>query len=101
MAREITSLDTSGRQLKVANDLGSLPVINIKAATFLRIPLPKILWGWLMDLADRSRDRIHLDLAKVSTNSHQLLASKSSHFVWIDRPEVMVAAVEKIVEMSH
>ncbi len=101
MAREITSLDTSARQLKVANDLGNLPVINIKAATFLRIPLPKLFWGWLMNLADRARDRIHLDLAKVSTNSHQLLAPKSSHFVWIDRPDVMFAAVEKIVEMGH
>ncbi len=101
MAREITSLDNSARQLKVANNLGDLPVINIKAATFLRIPLPKIFWGWLMNLADRSRDQIHLDLANVSTNSQQLLAPKSSHFVWIDRPDVMFAAVEEIVEMSH
>jgi pimeloyl-ACP methyl ester carboxylesterase len=101
MAREITSLDTSGKQLRIANDLGDLPVINIKAATFLRIPLPKIFWGWLMNSADRSRDQIHLDLAKVSTNSQQLLAPKSSHFVWIDRSDVMFDAVEEIVEMSH
>lgn len=97
MAREIASLDTSGRQLKVANNLGDLPVINIKAATFLRIPLPKIFWGWLMNLADRARDQIHLDLAQVSTNSQQFLAPKSSHFVWIDRPDVIFAAVEEIV----
>jgi pimeloyl-ACP methyl ester carboxylesterase len=101
MAREITSLDTSGRQLRIASDLGRLPVINIKAATFLRIPLPKICWGWLMNSADRARDQIHLDLAKVSTNSQQLLAAKSSHFVWIDRPDVMVAAVAKVIEMGH
>jgi hypothetical protein len=100
MSREIASLDNSARQLKVANDLGDLPVINIKAATFLRIPLPKIFWGWLMNPADRVRDQIHLDLAKVSTNSQQLLAQQSSHFVWIDRPDVMVAAVEKMIEMS-
>jgi pimeloyl-ACP methyl ester carboxylesterase len=101
MAREIISLDISARQLKFANDLGDLPVINIKAGTFLRIPLPKIFCGWLMDLADRARDRIQLDLAKVSTNSQQFLAPRSSHFVWIDRPEVMFAAVEKIVTMGH
>lgn len=100
MAREITSLDTSARQLRVANDLGDLPVINIKAATFLRIPLPKICWGWFMDSADRARDQIHFDLAQVSTNSQQLLAPKSSHFVWIDRPDVMVVAVEKVIELS-
>jgi hypothetical protein len=101
MAREITSLDTSARQLRVANDLENLPVINIKADTFLRIPLPQMFWGWLMNSADRARDQIHLDLAKVSTNSQQLLAQQSSHFVWIDRPDVMVAAVEQMIEMSN
>jgi pimeloyl-ACP methyl ester carboxylesterase len=101
MSREIASLDNSGRQLKVANDLEDLPVINIKATTFLRIPVPKIFWGWLMDPADRARDKIHLALANISTNSQQLLADNSSHFVWIDRPKVMVAAVEKMIEMSN
>ncbi len=98
MAREMSSLDTSGKQLRVANDLGDLPVINIKAATFLRIPLPTIFWRWLMNPADRARDQIHLALAKVSTNAQQLLAPQSSHFVWVDQPEVMVDAVEKMID---
>jgi hypothetical protein len=97
MAREMSSLDTSGRQLRVANDLGDLPVINIKAATFLRIPLPAIFWSWLMNPADRARDQIHLALAKVSTDSQQLLAPNSSHFVWVDQPEIMVEAVENMI----
>jgi pimeloyl-ACP methyl ester carboxylesterase len=97
MAREMMNLDISGHQLKIANDLGDLPVINIKAATFLRIPIPVIFWGWLMKPADRSRDRIHLALAKVSNNSQQLLAPNSSHFVWVDQPEIMVVAVERMI----
>jgi hypothetical protein len=94
------SLDTSGRQLKIANDLGNLPVINIKAATFLRIPLPKIFWEWLMNPADRARDQIHLALAKVSTNTQQLFAPKSSHFVWVDQPEIMVNAVQRMIDRA-
>jgi pimeloyl-ACP methyl ester carboxylesterase len=101
MAREMSSLNTSGKQLRVANDLADLPVINIKAATFLRIPLPAILWSWLMNPADRARDQIHLALAKVSTNSQQLLAPNSSHFVWVDQPEIMVEAVEKMIDRNH
>jgi pimeloyl-ACP methyl ester carboxylesterase len=101
MAREMSSLDTSGKQLRVADDLGDLPVINIKAATFLRIPLPAIFWSWLMNPADRARDQIHLALAKVSTNSQQLLAPHSSHFVWVDQPEIMVEAVEIMIDRNH
>jgi pimeloyl-ACP methyl ester carboxylesterase len=98
MAREMIGLDTSGRQLRVANDLGSLPVINIKAATFLRIPGAAILWGWLMNPADRARDQIHIALDKISTDSQQLPAPHSSHFVWVDQPEIMVAAVELVID---
>jgi pimeloyl-ACP methyl ester carboxylesterase len=101
MAREMSSLDTSGKQLRVANDLGSLPVTNIKAATFLRIPLPAIFWGWLMNPADRARDQIHIALAQVSNNSQQLLAPQSSHFVWIDQPEVMLDAVKRMIDQSN
>jgi pimeloyl-ACP methyl ester carboxylesterase len=100
MAREMSSLDTSGRQLRAANDLGDLPVINIKAATFLCIPLPVIFWSWLMNPADRARDQIHLALARVSTDSQQLLAPQSSHFVWVDQPEIMVEAVEKMIDQT-
>ncbi len=97
MAREMIGLDISGRQLRVANDLGDLPVVNIKADTFLRMPIPKIFWGWLMNPADRARDQIHLDLARVSNNSQQFLAPHSSHFVWVDQPEVMLEAVNWVI----
>ncbi len=101
MAREMIKLDTSGRQLRVANDLGSLPVVNIKATTFLRIPGPTFLWGWLMNLANQARDQIHISLNEVSTDSQQLPAPHSSHFVWVDQPEIMVAAVELVIDQIN
>ena len=95
MGREMWDLDTSGRQLKVANDLGDLPIISIKSQTFLR-PLFGIK---LLSLAaaDRVRDRIHLDLMKLSTNCQQISANNSSHFVWIDRPDSIVHAVATLL----
>ncbi len=48
--------------------------------------------------ADRVRDRIHLDLLKLSTNSEQLLANHSSHFVWIDQPELIINAVASLLK---
>ena len=94
MGREMWNLDTSGRQLKVANNLG-IPIISIKSQTFLR-PLLGIKFLSL-PAADRVRDRIHLDLLKLSTNSEQILTNHSSHFVWIDQPELIINAVASLL----
>jgi pimeloyl-ACP methyl ester carboxylesterase len=91
MGREMWSLDNSGRQLQIADDLGDLPIISIKSQTFLR-PFLGIKFLSL-HTADRVRDRIHIDLLKLSTNTRQLAAANSSHFVWIDEPELIVQAV--------
>jgi pimeloyl-ACP methyl ester carboxylesterase len=98
MAREMMGLDTSARQLQVANNLDNLPVMNIKAGTFLRLPGDPILWNWLINKADQVRDRIHVALAKVSDDTQQFSSLGSSHFVWVDQPEMMVAAVEQVID---
>jgi pimeloyl-ACP methyl ester carboxylesterase len=91
MGREIWNLDNSGRQLQVADNLGDLPIISIKSQTFLR---PFLGLKFLsLPTADRVRDRIHTDLLKLSTNCQQLAAANSSHFVWIDEPEIVIKAV--------
>jgi pimeloyl-ACP methyl ester carboxylesterase len=91
MGREIWNLDNSGRQLQVADALGNLPIISIKSQTFLR---PLLGLKFLsIPTADRVRDRIHTDILKLSTNTQQLAAPNSSHFVWIDEPEIIVKAV--------
>nr|WP_309744426.1 alpha/beta hydrolase [Chamaesiphon sp. OTE_20_metabat_361] len=93
MGREMWGLDTSGRQLKAAN-LGDLPIVSIKSHTFLR-PLLGIKFLSLAT-ADRVRDRIHLDLLKLSSNTRQVSADRSSHFVWIDEPEIIVNAIASL-----
>ena len=36
MAQEMWNLSKSGEQLRIANDLDGIPIINIKSKTFLR-----------------------------------------------------------------
>jgi pimeloyl-ACP methyl ester carboxylesterase len=98
MAREMMGLDASGKQLRVANELGQLPVVNIKAGTFLKLPGSPKLWNWLIGEADRVRDKIHLDLAAVADNTQQFPAIESSHFVWVDQPKIMVEAVKNVID---
>ena len=96
MAREIACLDRSGQQLRVANGLGDLPIINIKARCFLDL-------GWLSKLlplrtADRLREDMHSRLMMLSSQCQQIPAEQSSHFVWIDQPELIVDAVRSLLK---
>jgi pimeloyl-ACP methyl ester carboxylesterase len=95
MGQEMWDLDQSGRQLRSADNLGDLPIISIKSQTFLR-PLLGIKFLSL-PTADRVRDRIHQALLQLSTNTRQVLANRSSHFVWIDEPEIIINAVAELL----
>jgi pimeloyl-ACP methyl ester carboxylesterase len=94
MAREMSNLNHSGRQLQTVTDLGSLPIVSIKSSTFLK----PILGIFHLTAADRVRDRIHTDLLTLSTNCRQISADNSSHFVWVDRPDAIESAVKSILE---
>lgn len=94
MARELIDLSRSSSQLKVANNFGDLPIIGIKSRTFLKPPL-----SWLLPIKaiDRLRDEMHCRLSSISSNYTEIIATKSSHFVWIDEPEIIVRAVRRLL----
>lgn len=95
MAREMARLNTSSKQLKVANEFRALPIVNIRAKSFF-----KPSWfSWLLPTKEieEVRSQMHADLMTLSTRCTQLPADKSSHFVWIDQPEVIVQAVELLL----
>ena len=95
MAREMAQLDNSGRQLKMASDFGNLPIVNIKAKFFFK---ETRLTRWLpLKAIEKVRSQMHQDLMTLSTRCTQLPADQSSHFVWIDQPEVIIHAVELIL----
>jgi len=96
MFREMWSLKTSSCQVKKANDFGIIPIINIKAGTFLKPSLGRLYFS--IHPADKLRDKMHSNLLLLSTDCQQLLAEKSSHFVWIDQREIILQAVIQILQ---
>ena len=96
MIQEMMNLDTSARQVSAANDLGAIPIVNIKANSFFT---PK-LWTRLIPLqsTNQLRDKMQEKLSNLSQDCFQLEANKSSHFVWIDRPDVIINAVRTILD---
>ena len=98
MARELWSLDESGRQMPALSSPNNLPIVNIKSASFFK-PAP---WTKLIPLkaANQLRDRMHEQLAKLSTNTVQIQASNSGHFVWIDEPFLITQAITQILNQA-
>ncbi|MEM6254588.1 MAG: alpha/beta hydrolase [Cyanobacteria bacterium P01_D01_bin.156] len=95
MAREMFSLNASNEQLSDVGSLGSLPIINIKANHFFT-PAP-LLKPLPLDTADNTWTRMHYELMRISTQSLSLPTQKSSHFVWVDEPEVIVEATYRML----
>ncbi len=96
MAQEIWQLDQSSREMQVANDLGNIPIVSIKAGRFLR--RSPLNFYMPIGAADRLREQMHGQILRLSTRCTQLHASQSGHFVWVDQPEVMLEAVQLVLE---
>ena len=94
MTRELWNLDESGRQMPALSPLNNLPIVNIKSASFFK----PAIWTAIIPLkaVNQLRDRMHEQLAKLSTNTVQIKASKSGHFVWIDEPSLITQAITQI-----
>ncbi|MEM9482935.1 MAG: alpha/beta hydrolase [Cyanobacteria bacterium P01_F01_bin.116] len=95
MAREMFSLSTSNEQLSKVESLGSLPVINIKANHFFT-PAP-LLKPLPLEAADNLWTQMHHGLMRLSRQSLSLPTQSSSHFVWIDEPDAMLEAIERML----
>lgn len=95
MNREMINLVKSARQVSIANHFGTLPIVSIKASSFFK----PSLWTIFIPLQDVNhlREKMHLDLNSLSKDYFQLEASKSSHFVWVDQPSMIVDAVKVIL----
>ena len=94
MAREMFSLNSSNEQLRQTGSLGSLPVINIKASHFFtHTPLLKPL---PLEPADNLWVRMHHNLMRLSAQSLSLPV-QSGHFVWIDQPDAMLEAIDRML----
>ncbi len=96
MSREIINLNKSGRQVSQVKNLGNIAIVNIKSKSFFH----PSFWTFLVPLktVNKLRDKMHRELCSLSTNSLQLEASLSSHFVWVDEPDIIVKAVNILLD---
>jgi pimeloyl-ACP methyl ester carboxylesterase len=96
MSREMLALDKSGHQVSAAKDLGAIPIVSIKASSFFK----PSFWTTFIPLkgANELREKMYVELHGLYTQYLQIEASKSGHFVWIDQPDVIMHAVEAVLD---
>jgi pimeloyl-ACP methyl ester carboxylesterase len=95
MSREMINLDKSARQVSIAKYFDTLPIVSIKASLFFK----PSFWTFFIPLknANQLREKMHVELCNLSADFLQVEASKSSHFVWVDQPDVIVDAVKVLL----
>ena len=80
------------RELHAAGDLGDMPLIVITAGI--------IEDEWLATVPKLAA-RAQVRLADLSSNAIHVVASDSGHFVHRDAPDVVLAAIEQVVEAAR
>jgi pimeloyl-ACP methyl ester carboxylesterase len=80
------------RELHAAGDLGDMPLIVVTAGM--------IEDEWLATVPKLAA-RAQVRLADLSSNAIQVVASASGHFVHRDAPDVVLAAIEQVVEAAR
>ncbi|MEH2139311.1 hypothetical protein [Nostoc sp.] len=90
------NLSASGCEVRIANQFGDLPIVNIKANSFFK----PSFWTLFIPLrgANQLRKQMHVELLKLSTNCTQLQASNSGYFIWVDQPDVIMDAVKIVLK---
>jgi hypothetical protein len=72
-------------------------LLVIEASTFLQSsPLMDLL---PRKIVDRTWSQMQQKLLELSDRSQLMFAENSSHFVWVDRPDVMIAAIRTVLEI--
>ncbi len=96
MSREMLNLNRSAHQVSLIRELATVPIVSIKANSFFK----PSFWTMFIPLqsANQLRNQMHKEILKLSTNCVKIQASKSSHFVWVDQPEVIVDAVKIVLD---
>lgn len=99
MADEEASLEETSSQVERSGLLGDLPLVVITATG-------PTWWPNMPKEVDLSRFRhtwlnLQADLMRLSTNSRQVFADRSSHFVNFDQPEIIVDQVRQLIEIGR
>ncbi|MFY9742453.1 MAG: alpha/beta hydrolase [Candidatus Sulfotelmatobacter sp.] len=91
---ELKSISQSAAQTSAAGSLGSMPLIILSQDPDApQYDLPQDL----VKPTNEAWQQMQKELAQLSTRGSQVIAKNSGHYIQLDRPDVVVDAVRKVV----
>ena len=82
------------RQARANAPLRPMPLVVLAHGIPFAAPSP----GWPSDKMEGIMTALQEDLAKLVPNAHYAIATKSGHNIHRDQPEVVIAAIQEVVE---
>jgi hypothetical protein len=99
MADEGSALQETCIQVQRTDPLGDLPLVILTATGLTWWPdmppnvnVAQFRQMWL---------QLQADLTKLSTNSRQVFADRSSHFIQFDQPELVIEGIREVVDSAR
>jgi pimeloyl-ACP methyl ester carboxylesterase len=86
---ELANIKKSFEEVRSVTSLGSLPLIVLSQGS---------KDSKISDERFQKWGSLQLDLTKLSSNSQRIVAENSGHFVPLDRPDLVISAVKRLIE---
>lgn len=97
ITREEVDLKTSAAQVRATGSLGDLPLVVLTHGRQDTLPSYNIT-GAVVPQIERLWLELQADLVSLSSNSTQIIAEKSGHFIQHEQPELVVEVICRLVE---
>lgn len=97
---ELDGFDRTMDQARAVHSFGNRPLIVLTAMAPMK---PEQLKGLSLKAEDGDRFKqewktLHTEQAAFSTRGHQQIVPDATHYIQVDRPEVVIAAVREVVD---
>ncbi|MBD2357122.1 alpha/beta hydrolase [Tolypothrix sp. FACHB-123] len=86
---ELANIKKSFEEIQSVTSLGSLPLIVLSQGSKDSKMSEERFQKWAS---------LQLDLTKLSSNSQRIIAENSGHLVQLDQPELVISAVQRLIE---
>lgn len=98
---EFASFDASAAQVRAAGALGDMPLVVLTGGALFdqsRVRLPA---SFPMQETRQAWVGLHAELANLSSSGEHIVIEGSGHAVHLDRPDVVVDAIRRVVEAAR
>jgi pimeloyl-ACP methyl ester carboxylesterase len=97
---EHESFDESADEVRRAGTLGSIPLVVLSHDSEKVFPMPASS-PELAKEKDRLFYEMQSELAQLSTDASRVIAKGSGHYIQVDRPDLVIEAVRRLVEQPR